>query len=145
VDADTPIKDEKDLDKLASASETDTEGFFPIGKNRFWHGGLHLRTLKPVVAVRDGTLIAYRIDKQLQTVDLPDGKYEFSAGFALLHHETKRFATGSADPWKLAVDKPEEAMRLPADATPAQQDAAAAELYRRWGTRPWAESAACWR
>ena len=32
-----------------------------------------------------------------------------------------------------------------ADATPAQQDAAAAELYRRWGTRPWAESAACWR
>ena len=39
---------------------------------------------------------------------------------ALLHRETKRFATGTADPWELAVDKPEEAVRLPADATPAQ-------------------------
>ena len=103
MDADTPIKDEKDLDKLASASETDTEGFFPIGKNRFWHGGLHLRTLKPVVAVRDGTLIAYRIDKQLQTVDLPDGKYEFSAGFALLHHETATPLGQKIGFWSLAM------------------------------------------
>ncbi|MBV9412875.1 MAG: transglycosylase family protein [Acidimicrobiia bacterium] len=30
------------------------------------------------------------------------------------------------------------------DATPAQQDAAAAELYRRHGTVDWAASAACW-
>jgi hypothetical protein len=103
VDADTPIKDEKDLDKLASASETDTEGFFPIGKNRFWHGGLHLHTVKPVVAVRDGTLVAYRIDKQLQTVDLPDGKYEFSAGFALLHHETATPLGQKIGFWSLAM------------------------------------------
>jgi hypothetical protein len=31
------------------------------------------------------------------------------------------------------------------DATPTQQDAAAAELYRRHGTADWAASAACWR
>ena len=39
---------------------------------------------------------------------------------ALLHHETKRFSTGSANPWDLAVSKPEEAVQLQADATPAQ-------------------------
>jgi hypothetical protein len=39
---------------------------------------------------------------------------------ALLHHETKRFTNGPANPWDLAVGKPEEAVRLPADATPAQ-------------------------
>jgi hypothetical protein len=39
---------------------------------------------------------------------------------SLLHRETKRFASGSANPWELAVSKPEEAVRLPADATPAQ-------------------------
>jgi hypothetical protein len=31
------------------------------------------------------------------------------------------------------------------DATPEQQEAAAAELYRRRGTADWAASAACWR
>ena len=31
------------------------------------------------------------------------------------------------------------------DATPEQQDAAAAQLYRRHGTADWAASAACWR
>jgi hypothetical protein len=39
---------------------------------------------------------------------------------ALLQRETKRFATGAVNPWDLAVGKPEEALRLPPDATPAQ-------------------------
>ena len=32
----------------------------------------------------------------------------------------QRFATGAAKPWDLAVDKPEDALPLPPDATPAQ-------------------------
>jgi hypothetical protein len=39
---------------------------------------------------------------------------------ALLDRETKRFASGAVNPWDLAIDKPEEAARLPATATPAQ-------------------------
>ena len=31
------------------------------------------------------------------------------------------------------------------DATPEQQEAAAADLYRRHGTADWAASAPCWR
>jgi hypothetical protein len=39
---------------------------------------------------------------------------------ALLQRETRRFATGAANPWDLAIGKAEEALRLPPDATPAQ-------------------------
>ncbi len=39
---------------------------------------------------------------------------------ALLQRETRRFATGAARPWDLTTDKPEDALRLPPDATPAQ-------------------------
>ena len=39
---------------------------------------------------------------------------------ALLARETKRFASGEVNPWDLTVDRPEEALRLPATATPAQ-------------------------
>jgi len=38
----------------------------------------------------------------------------------LLHKETKRFASGAVNPWDVAVGKPEEALSLPPDATPAQ-------------------------
>jgi hypothetical protein len=38
----------------------------------------------------------------------------------LLARETARFGSGAVDPWDLTVDKPEEALRLPATATPAQ-------------------------
>lgn len=39
---------------------------------------------------------------------------------ALLQRETKRFATGAVNLWDLAIGKPEEALRLPPNATPAQ-------------------------
>jgi hypothetical protein len=38
----------------------------------------------------------------------------------LLARETARFGGGALNPWDLTVDKPEEALRLPATATPAQ-------------------------
>jgi hypothetical protein len=39
---------------------------------------------------------------------------------ALLERETKRFASGTLNPCDLVVDKPDEALRLPPSATPAQ-------------------------
>jgi predicted chitinase len=103
VDADAPIKDEKDLDKLASDNESGPEGFFPVGKNRFWHGGVHLRAVKPVVAVRDGTLVAYRIDKKLEGAEVGGGKSEVATGFALLRHETATPLGQKIEFWSLAM------------------------------------------
>jgi hypothetical protein len=39
---------------------------------------------------------------------------------SLLKRESQRFVTGAANPWDLVADKPEEALRLPPNATPAQ-------------------------
>ena len=39
---------------------------------------------------------------------------------ALLERETKRFSSGEANPWDLAAGKPEDALQLPANATPAR-------------------------
>jgi len=39
---------------------------------------------------------------------------------ALFSRETRRFSSGELNPWDLAVGKPEEALRLPPTATPAQ-------------------------
>jgi predicted chitinase len=103
VDADSPIKDERDLDKLASANEGGAEGFFPVGKNRFWHGGVHLPALKQIVAVYDGTLVAYRIDKKLEVVETAGAKYEVSTGFALLRHETATPLGQKIGFWSLAM------------------------------------------
>jgi hypothetical protein len=38
----------------------------------------------------------------------------------LLKRQSERFGSGAVNPWDLAVDKPEEALRLPPNATPAQ-------------------------
>jgi hypothetical protein len=39
---------------------------------------------------------------------------------ALLGRETRKYSSGHADPWEVAIDKPQEALKLPPDATPAQ-------------------------
>lgn len=103
MDADSPIKGEQDLDKLATANESGAEGFFPVGKNRFWHGGVHLPALKPVVAVCDGTLVAYRIDKKLEVVKVGGVEYEVSTGFALLRHERATPLGQKIQFWSLAM------------------------------------------
>lgn len=89
MDIDDPILGSNNPDQLADENERGTDGFFPIGSNGFWHGGVHLRTPKPIVAIRDGQLVAYRIDERPHTVELEGGQEcEFSTGFALIKHET---------------------------------------------------------
>lgn len=89
MDIDDPVRGSMDAEGLATANEQGPDGYFPIGRYSFWHGGVHVRTSQPIVAIRDGLLVAYRIDKKPQTVELEDKKsYEFSTGFALLQHET---------------------------------------------------------
>ena len=71
------------------------DGFFPIGYNGQWHGGIHfgaetgrhLAQDEGIRCIADGQVIAYRIDEEYPTV-----KYEscapatYSRGFVLVRH-----------------------------------------------------------
>lgn len=56
------------VDFIYSNNESFRGGFFPIGDNNFWHGGIHLQGEKDratyVHPVEDGEIIAYRITKE---------------------------------------------------------------------------------
>lgn len=67
-------------------------GFFPVADSGFWHGGIHLEgdARTPVVAIADGELVAYRLNKTIQEGKLDGEKQLFSTSFVLLQH---RFVT----------------------------------------------------
>ncbi|WP_158501690.1 glycoside hydrolase family 19 protein [Vitiosangium sp. GDMCC 1.1324] len=65
-------------------------GFFGVGANRFWHGGIHLCAKDvPIRAIADGHVVAYRMNDVLQEADLADGHpaRKFSSGFVLIKHK----------------------------------------------------------
>jgi len=71
------------------------DGFYPLGVNGLWHGGVHFGAdtaarLKQDTGVRciaDGEVIAYRVDTQYPTVQFDDGKALYSTGFTLVRHQ----------------------------------------------------------
>jgi hypothetical protein len=77
---------------------------------------LGLRALKQGGA-SDADRLTYAFRRCLARKPSPEESREL---LALLHREIKRFADGEANPWDVAVGNPEEALSLPADATPAQ-------------------------
>lgn len=80
-------------DALARAAS----GYYPVGKYRLWHGGIHLdravlsqlgqkgNTI-PIMAMAAGEVVAYRIDGQYKTLTIEDNTYLFSTGFVLVRH-----------------------------------------------------------
>ncbi|MCB9718925.1 MAG: peptidoglycan DD-metalloendopeptidase family protein [Myxococcales bacterium] len=84
-----PQGDEMIADDLSGYHEEVEEsphgGFFPLGANNHWHGGVHLPTIAGtnLVAPFDATIVAARLD--------PDPKsaiaFEGSLNFILLRHE----------------------------------------------------------
>lgn len=62
-------------------------GFFPIGANNFWHGGVHLDAEAPVCAVADGEVVAYRINQAPIEVTIGAEKFPLSSGFVLVQHQ----------------------------------------------------------
>lgn len=77
--------------RLLEASYKHTEkskkgGYFPLGANTTWHGGIHLRsTLKPsmpVIAMAAGEVIATRLEKVADPAD----SYWGSRNFVLMRH-----------------------------------------------------------
>ncbi|HEX5753111.1 MAG TPA: glycoside hydrolase family 19 protein [Archangium sp.] len=89
MDVNFPIEGVASEDPLFSGNETGPDGFFPVGTNGFWHGGVHLRTDKPLIAIRDGVLVAYRINKDPLVAEVEEAKMEYSSGFVLLRHEVQ--------------------------------------------------------
>lgn len=77
-------------DTLFNNSEI-LSGSFPMGKNRFWHGGVHIHPTDratPIRAVADGELMAYRYD-DVDATDAFFDKVPYSRSFVLLKHETE--------------------------------------------------------
>ncbi len=70
-------------------------GVFPVGGNRFWHGGVHLTGTGPIRAVAAGTIVAYRLDTDYRDSELdqrvgqgpPRTPRRFCGSFVLIRHE----------------------------------------------------------
>jgi hypothetical protein len=71
-------------------------GFYPLGANGIWHGGIHFDELtagqlkqdQGVRAIADGEVIAYRLDSQYPEIKYSDDRNaRYSTGFVLIHHK----------------------------------------------------------
>lgn len=87
----TLVAPEDYLKALAVAED----GFYPLGANGLWHGGIHFGAQTAgkfeqdggVKCIADGEVVAFRLDKQLQEVAYPGGiKAGYSKGFTLVRH-----------------------------------------------------------
>jgi predicted chitinase len=66
-------------------------GTYPMGKNRFWHGGVHVHPSDrstPIRAIADGEVVAYRYD-DADSTDAYFDKVPYSRSFVLLKHEAE--------------------------------------------------------
>lgn len=76
----------KNTTKYIENTEKESKGgFFPIGTNGFWHGGVHVKTPKgsDLHAIKDGKIIAARLQPQTEIDKLRYG----SNNFILMQHE----------------------------------------------------------
>ncbi|RBK98672.1 calcium-binding protein, partial [Xanthomonas oryzae pv. oryzae] len=78
------------FDALSNAQD----GFYPIGANGQWHGGIHFdtqtgNTLAQEDGIRcigDGEVVAYQIDAKYPSIEYSAGKATYSRGFVLVRH-----------------------------------------------------------
>lgn len=99
------------------------DGYFPLGKNGLWHGGIHLDDASGLVAdqsevrcIADGEVIAYRIDEQYATSQYGDKSAVYSTGFVLVKH---RMEVPAPPPPATAPGTPAPGAPAPAAATPS--------------------------
>ena len=123
-----PIQIKLALDPKFASSETffrNTEtgngGYFPLGKSRLWHGGVHLNAAPgaAVFAIADGDIVGCRMGD-------PEEQANGSRNFVLLRHEIKK-----AGAWK---DKVFYSLYMHLDAEEAKADAKVRwrrELFQR--------------
>jgi len=89
--ANTTVAPEDYLAGLAAAED----GFYPIGANGLWHGGIHFGAQTAgkfeqdggVKCIADGEVVAFRLDSTIRELVYPDGnKAGYSSGFTLVRH-----------------------------------------------------------
>lgn len=86
---------------LYRLNESGTSGFYPVGANNFWHGGVHFESEAPVQSIADGTIIAYRINR----VPL---ECEIRAYSRLPHHMARGCSLiAASDLERFELDEPE--------------------------------------
>ncbi|RQQ48072.1 hypothetical protein [Burkholderia stagnalis] len=71
------------------------DGFYPLGANGMWHGGIHfdqntgvpLKQAGGIRAIADGEVVAYRLDSKYPEQEYQDGRHAlYSTGFVLVRH-----------------------------------------------------------
>ncbi|MFT4256659.1 MAG: calcium-binding protein [Pseudoxanthomonas sp.] len=86
------VKDAQDYFKALAQAQ---DGFYPIGYNGQWHGGIHfgsetgtaLAQNSGIRCIADGEMIAYRIDDDYPTVEYATcSAATYSRGFVLVRH-----------------------------------------------------------
>jgi hypothetical protein len=89
-------KDAVDAHSFFEALSNAGDGFFPLGANGIWHGGIHfdaatgkiLKQEDGVRAIADGEVVAYRLDSQYPVLKYQDGNScMYSTGFVLVRHK----------------------------------------------------------
>ncbi|KAB7769643.1 calcium-binding protein [Xanthomonas maliensis] len=77
-----------------SALSNAQDGFYPIGANGQWHGGIHfdaqtgtaLAQAEGVRCIGDGEVVAYQVESKYAEVEYGTGKAAYSRGFVLVRH-----------------------------------------------------------
>lgn len=69
------------------------DGYYPLGANGLWHGGVHFDEATGLVAdltevrcIADGDVVAYRIDETYAKSDYGQTQAVYSTGFVLIKH-----------------------------------------------------------
>ncbi|WP_454846742.1 hypothetical protein [Pseudomonas farris] len=69
------------------------DGYYPLGANGLWHGGVHfdedsglVKDLTEVRCIADGEVVAYRIDEKYPASDFGSTHSVYSTGFVLVKH-----------------------------------------------------------
>ena len=127
-DSNAPAIAQSYFDALAGADD----GFFPMGANGLWHGGIHFglgtqQRLKQDAGVRalaDGEIVAYRLDSRYPMLAYSaDKKALYSTGFVLLRHKLV------LPPKPKATAIPASSPSSPPKAPPAEDELVFYSLY----------------
>lgn len=84
-------------------------GFFPIGENNFWHGGIRLKDDngdEPIYPIAEGKIIAYRLSEDYEYLPLPnqikhDEKVKLDKGELKKHPYTKQVILGGKNYYQM--------------------------------------------
>ncbi len=121
-------------DALAKAKD----GFYPMGANGLWHGGIHFDDgtaasldQSAIHCIADGEVIAYRIDQRYPTTQYGEGPtvvhLPFSTGFVLVKHRLELPSVPA--PSAPAEDAGETEEAAPAATTPTAAPASSALTF----------------